>query len=129
MSTKNIKIINHTDTIDPLKHLNESLFHLGRYGAIEFANHFKKILCNLDLCDVGNSEGLDHYEANIPDFVRDTFHYDHKEVLSENREEVSILCSEYDYNDNNIKDDLVDIDHIKVLNNIHQKHSKRLVIA
>ena len=120
MSTKNIKIINHTDTIDPLKHLNESLFHLGRYGAIEFANHFKKILCNLDWCDVGNSEGLDHYEANIPDFVRDTFHYDHKEVLSENREEVSILCSEYNYNDNNIKDDLVDIDPVKVLNNIHQ---------
>ena len=27
----------------------------------------KKKLCNLDLCDVGNSEGLDHYEANIPD--------------------------------------------------------------
>ena len=129
MSTKNIKIINHTDTIDPLKHLNESLFHLGRYGAIEFANHFKKILCNLDWCDVGNSEGLDHYEANIPDFVKDTFHYDHKEVLSENREEVSILCSEYNYDDNNIKDDLVDIDHVKVLNNIHQKHSKRLVIA
>ena len=129
MSTKNIKIINHTDTIDPLKHLNESLFHLGRYGAIEFANHFKKILCNLDWCDVGNSEGLDHYEANIPDFVKDTFHYDHKEVLSENREEVSILCSEYNYYDNNIKDDLVDIDHVKALNNIHQKHSKRLVIA
>ena len=129
MSTKNIKIINHTDTIDPLKHLNESLFHLGRYGAIEFANHFKKILCNLDWCDVGNSEGLDHYEANIPDFVKDTFHYDHKEVLSENREEVSILCSEYNYDDNNIKDDLVDIDHVKILNNIHQKHSKWLVIA
>ena len=129
MSTKNIKIINHTDTIDPLKHLNESLFHLDRYGAIEFANHFKKILRNLDWCDVGNSEGLDHYEANIPDFVKDTFHYDHKEVLSENREEVSILCSEYNYDDNNIKDDLVDIDHVKALNNIHQKHSKRLVIA
>ena len=68
----------------------------------------------------GNSKGLDHYEANIPDSVRDTFHCDHNEVLSENGDEVSILCSEYHYNDNNIKDDLVDIDPVKVLNNIHQ---------
>ena len=45
---RNIKIINHTDTIDPSKHLNESLFHLNRYGAIEFTNNFKKFLCNLD---------------------------------------------------------------------------------
>ena len=116
---QNIKIINHTDTIDPSKHLNESLFHLNRYGAIEFANNFK-FLCNLDWRDVGNSEGLDHYEANIPDSIRDTFHCDHNEVLSENRDEVSILCSEYNYNDNNIKDDLVDIDPVKVLNNIRQ---------
>ena len=42
---------------------------------------------------------------------------------------MSILCSEYNYNDNNIKDDLVDIDPVKVLNNIRQKHSNRLVIA
>ena len=41
---------------------------------------------------------------------------------------MSILCSEYNYNDNNIKDDLVDIDTVKVLNNIRQRHSKRLVI-
>ena len=126
---QNIKIINHTDTIDPSKHLNESLFHLNRYGAIEFANNFKKILCNLDWRDVGNSEGLDHYEANISDSVKDTFHYDHNEVLSENGDEVSILCSEYNYNYNNIKDDLVDIDPVKVLNNIRQKQSNRLVIA
>ena len=33
---------------------------------------------------------------------------------------MSILCSEYNYNDNNIKDDLADIDPVKVLNNIHQ---------
>ena len=45
---RNIKIINHTDTIDPSKHLNESLFHLNRYGAIEFANNFKYFLYNLD---------------------------------------------------------------------------------
>ena len=36
----------------------------------------------------------------------------------------------YDYNDDhNIKDDLVNIDPAKVLNNICQKHSNRLVIA
>ena len=91
---QNNKIINHTDTIDPWKHLNESLFHLNRCGAAEFANNFKKFLCNLDWRDIGNSEGLDHYEANIPDSVRDTFHYDHNELLSENGDEVSILCSE-----------------------------------
>ena len=45
---RNIKIINHTDTIDPSKHLSESLFHLNRYGATDFANNFKKNLCNLD---------------------------------------------------------------------------------
>ena len=126
---QNIKIINHTDTIDPSKHLNESLFHLNRYGAIEFGNNFKKNLCNLDLCHVGHSEGLDHYEANITVSVRDTFHCDHNEVLSENGDEVSILCSAYYYNDNNINDDLVYINPVKVLNNIHQKHSNRLVIA
>ena len=60
---QNIKIINHTDTINPSKHLNESLFHLNRYGGIEFADNFKKKLCNLDSRDIGNSEGLDHYEA------------------------------------------------------------------
>ena len=87
----NIKIINHTDTIDPSKHLSESLFRLSRYRAIEFADNFKKNLCNLDWRDVGNSEGLDHYEANIPDSVRDTFHCDHNEALSENVDKVSIL--------------------------------------
>ena len=47
--------------------------------------------------------------------------------------EVSILCSEYNYNDDNNdlidNDDLVDTDPVKVLNNIHQRHSNRLVIA
>ena len=126
---RNIKIINHTVTIDPSKHLNESLFHLNRYRAIEFVNNFKKSLCNLDWRDVGNSEGLDHYEANIPDSARDMFHCDHNEVLSENEDEVSILCSEYYYNDINIKNDLVDIEPVKVLNNIRQNHFNRLVIA
>ena len=45
---RNIKIINHAYTIDPSKHLNESLFHLNRYVAIELANNFKRFLCNLD---------------------------------------------------------------------------------
>ena len=38
---RNIKIINHTDTIDPSKHVNESLFYWNRYEAIEFADNFK----------------------------------------------------------------------------------------
>ena len=126
---RNIKLINHPDTIDPSKHLSESLFHLNRYRAIEFAKNFKKKICNLDLRDVVNSEGLDHYEANIPYSVRDTFHCDHNEVLSENGDEVSILDSEYYYIDNNIKDDLADIDPLTVLNNIRQEHSNRIVIA
>ena len=42
---------------------------------------------------------------------------------------MSFLPSEYNYNDNNIKDDLVDIDPVKVLDKIRQKHSNRLVIA
>ena len=119
---------NHTDTIDLSKHLNESLFHLNRYGAIQFANNFQKNLCNLEWHDVGNSEGLDHYETNIPDFVRDTFHCDYNKVLSKNVD-VSFLCSEYNYNDSNIRDDLVDIDPVNVLDKICQQHPNRLVIA
>ena len=41
-----------------------------------------------------------------------------------------ILCSEYNCNDdNNIKDDLVDTDPVKVLSNIYLNHSNRLSIA
>ena len=73
---------------------------------------------------------IGHYEANIPDFVRDTFHDDRYEVLIENGDKVSTLCYEYNCNyDNNIKDDLVDIYPVEVLNNIHQKHYNMLVIA
>ena len=58
----------------------------------------------------------------IPGVVRDTFSCDHNEFL--------MLCSEYSYNeDNSIKNDLVDIDPAKVMINIHQKTSIRLVIA
>ena len=42
---------------------------------------------------------------------------------------MSILCYEYYYNDINIKNDLVDIEPVKVLNNIRQNHFNRLVIA
>ena len=62
----NTEMINHTDTIDPSKHLNESHFHLNRYGTMEFAINFKKLLYNLDWFDVTNTEVLDHYEANNP---------------------------------------------------------------
>ena len=44
---RNVKIID-ANTINPSKHLHESLFHLNRYGAIEFANNLKKTLRNLD---------------------------------------------------------------------------------
>ena len=58
----------------------------------------------------------------IPGVATDKFSCDHNEVL--------MLCSEYSYNeDNSIKNDLVDIDPAKVMINIHQKTSIRLVIA
>ena len=38
---RNIKIINHSDTIDRSRHLNESHLHLNRYGTVEFAKNFK----------------------------------------------------------------------------------------
>ena len=44
---RGIKVISHTETIDPINHLNESLLHLNRYGAIEFSKNFKKFLCDL----------------------------------------------------------------------------------
>ena len=45
---RNIKIINHSDTIDRSRHLNESDLHLNRYGTVEFAKNFKNLLCKLD---------------------------------------------------------------------------------
>ena len=42
---RNIKIINHSDTIDRSRHLNESHLHLNRYGTVEFAKNFKNVLC------------------------------------------------------------------------------------
>ena len=45
---RNIKIINHSDTIDRSRHLNESHLHLNRYGTVEFAKNFKNFLRKLD---------------------------------------------------------------------------------
>ena len=45
---RNIKIINHSDTIDRSRHLNESHLHLNRYGTVEFAKNLKNFLCKLD---------------------------------------------------------------------------------
>ena len=45
---RNIKIINHSDTIDRSRYLNESHLHLNRYGTVEFAKNFKNFLCKLD---------------------------------------------------------------------------------
>ena len=85
---RNILIINHTDTINISKQLNECLFHLNRCGAYECFKSFKKFSCNLHWRDVDNSGSLGHYEANIPEFVKDMFHCGHNEVLTENGNEV-----------------------------------------
>ena len=45
---REIKVVNHTDTIDPAKNLNESQLHLNRYGNIKFGKNFEKFLCELD---------------------------------------------------------------------------------
>ena len=98
---RNIKAINHTNTIDPAKHLNESKFHLNKYGTIKF----------------------DQYNWNFPNFVRNTFLSDHSENLNENGSEESILVSEYNNNNDNknLIGNLTDIRSVnpsKVLNDI-----------
>ena len=45
---RNIGCINHSDTIDPEQHLNESNIHLNKYGNIEFSKHFANFLYNLE---------------------------------------------------------------------------------
>ena len=45
---QNIKFINHSDTIDPKGHLNESQLHLNKNGTVLFAKNFTKFLCELD---------------------------------------------------------------------------------
>ena len=44
---RNINFINHTNTIDPKRHLNESHLHLNRYGTNEFTKNFANFLCNM----------------------------------------------------------------------------------
>ena len=43
----NIKVISHTNTTDPAKHLNERKLYLNKYGTIEFAENFKNFLYKL----------------------------------------------------------------------------------
>ena len=45
---RNIGCINHSDTIDPKQHLNESNIHLNKYGNIEFSKNFTNFLYNLE---------------------------------------------------------------------------------
>ena len=45
---RNIGCINHSDTIDPEQHLNESNIHLNKYGNIEFSKNFTNFLYNLE---------------------------------------------------------------------------------
>ena len=131
---QNIKAISHTNTIDPAKHLNENKLHLNKYGTLEFATNFKNFLYNLNLHDLDNSEGFDEREASFANFVRNTLHSDHNENLSENGSEKSILFSEYDNNNDNknLTDNLIDsklLNPSKVLNDVHQMNSNRLLIA
>ena len=45
---RNISFINHKDTINPERHLNESHLHLNRYGSIGFNKKFTNFLRDLD---------------------------------------------------------------------------------
>ena len=42
---RNIPYIDHTNSIQPQNHLNESKLHFNRYGTIAFANGISKFLC------------------------------------------------------------------------------------
>ena len=45
---RNIGCINHSDTIDPEQHLNESSIHLKKYGNKEFSKNFTNFLYDLE---------------------------------------------------------------------------------
>ena len=45
---RNIAYINHSDSIDPEQHLNESNIHLNKYGNIEFSKNFADFLYNME---------------------------------------------------------------------------------
>ena len=129
-----IKAISHTNTIHPVKHLNESQLHLNKYKTIEFANIFKNFLYNLSWRDLDKSAGFDQYEASFLNFVRNVLHSDHNENLNENGSEQSIPFSEYhNNNDNkNLIDSLIYnilFNPSKLLNDIRQMNSNSLVIA
>ena len=74
---QNIKVISHTNIIDLAKYLNESQFHLNKYETIEFVTNFKKFFYNLNWQDLDNSEGFEQYEANFPNFIRNTLRSDY----------------------------------------------------
>ena len=45
---RSIPYIDHTESISPDRHLNESNLHLNRYGTINFAKNFSEFLTELD---------------------------------------------------------------------------------
>ena len=45
---RNVPYIDHSETILPDRHLNESNLHMNRYGTIEFVKNFSKYLCESD---------------------------------------------------------------------------------
>ena len=110
--------------------MNGSQLYLNKYGTIQLAKNFKNFTWKLNWCDFDKSKGSDHYEANFPNFGRDTLHPDHNENLNESGNKQSILLSEY--NNKNKVDNLRDIgslDPWKARNDICQKNSSRLIIA
>ena len=46
--TRNTGCINHSDTIDPEQHLDESNIHLNKYENIEFSKNFTNFLYDLE---------------------------------------------------------------------------------
>ena len=46
-SKRKIRFINHSDDIQPERHVNDSKIHLNRYGTIVFAKKFTKFLSDL----------------------------------------------------------------------------------
>ena len=44
---RNIRFINHSDDIQPERHVNDSEVHLNRYGTIVFAKNITKFLSDL----------------------------------------------------------------------------------
>ena len=56
---QNIPYINHTNSIQPDNHLNESKLHFNRYGAIAFTNSISKFLSEY-YCWYHDSSNIDY---------------------------------------------------------------------